>query len=442
MTINRNFKAEVRRRMAQTGERYSTARLHLLNARPEDHAGATGEPILAGYPLRQDPGEHDAALHARALANAGLTDPTSGAPFTEAMLAGLGGGIGFMFATFDYSGLITTTLVTRFHPGPYHQNMRDRAGAESSVSTTTSSAKAAAALDEALDAGRPALCTVGRGALPWHGSSTPIEEAEEYLIAVVGRDADDLLVDDFGVAHRITTDDLAAARAAVRKAKHHLVTVTPGNPIDVEAGIRAAVADTHKLLTSGDAPHGIPTSWAKKFGIAGMSTLAGLMRDHRKAGWAQLFADPANLFTALVRIHECIEVQYSSHGAGRLLYGEFCLEAAERVPSAELARAGAAYLETGQAWAELADAALPDSDRYLNRARQLCVARQSAVVSGGDPRAAVVALDELRDTFVEADGWDFDDRLAHFVTLADQLDAIAARETNAAAHLKAFLDHG
>ena len=34
MTVNRNFKAEVRRRMAQTGERYSTARLHLLNAQP------------------------------------------------------------------------------------------------------------------------------------------------------------------------------------------------------------------------------------------------------------------------------------------------------------------------------------------------------------------------------------------------------------------------
>ena len=374
------------------------------------------------------------------LAHAGLTDPDGGAPFTEAMLAGLGGGIGFMFATFDYSGLVTTTLITRLHPGPYHQNMLDRAGADSTVSTTTSAAKAARALDEALDAEQPAICTVGSGALPWHGSSNPIEEAVEHLVAVIGRDGDDLLVDDFGVVRRITADDLAAARAAVRKAKHHLVTVKPGHPIDVGAAIRAAISDTNELLTSGHAPDGIPKSWAKKFGITGMSTLAGLMRDHRRAGWARLFADPANLFRALVRIHECLEVQFSSHGAGRLLYGEFCLEAAERVASDELARAGAAYLELGQTWAELADTALPDTDGDLERVRELCVARQSALVSGDDPRAADVALDELRHKFVMADAWDFDDRLAHFTTLADQLDAIVVRETSAAAHLAAFLE--
>ena len=55
----------------------------------------------------------DAGLWTRVLSASGVRSPFTGTPFTEAMLAGLAGGIGFMIFTFEYKDITTASAVTR-----------------------------------------------------------------------------------------------------------------------------------------------------------------------------------------------------------------------------------------------------------------------------------------------------------------------------------------
>ena len=115
MTEQKSFKRLVRARMERTGESYTTARRHVLkDARP------TGQ------------------MHDSWLLREMLDDEWS-----EAMLAGLGGGIGFMYFVFEYKGHTPTmTIVARHHPAPFIPTALAHAGIAHDVTSTTSARKA------------------------------------------------------------------------------------------------------------------------------------------------------------------------------------------------------------------------------------------------------------------------------------------------------------
>ncbi len=86
MTRNKQLKARVRARMARTGERYATARAHVLGA-----AGGGAPVVDAGWTLRGGTDPDTAAL-ANVLAHRGVTGPAG--PLTEPLLFVIGGGPG------------------------------------------------------------------------------------------------------------------------------------------------------------------------------------------------------------------------------------------------------------------------------------------------------------------------------------------------------------
>ncbi len=69
---------------------------------PSTAAPVTAAGLLPEYRLQATSTQRDAGLWARVLAQAAVVDPLTGEPFSEAMLAGLAGGIGFMMFTFEY----------------------------------------------------------------------------------------------------------------------------------------------------------------------------------------------------------------------------------------------------------------------------------------------------------------------------------------------------
>ena len=86
MTERKHFKHLVRSRMSKTGESYTTARRQVIrqDADPSKHSP---------YPHHY-PGSVPVATAFRALlSHAGVRNPVSRVPFTEAMVFGLGGGI-------------------------------------------------------------------------------------------------------------------------------------------------------------------------------------------------------------------------------------------------------------------------------------------------------------------------------------------------------------
>src|SRR6185503_9361661 len=115
----RQLKKRVRARMARTGESYSTARRRVLGSNRPARPPAG---VVPGYDTF-GAGEHRvSSLIARLLRQAGH-------PYPDAMVCGLGGGIGFMYMVFEYKGLPPlVTIVAQHHPDPWLPAVLGRLG--------------------------------------------------------------------------------------------------------------------------------------------------------------------------------------------------------------------------------------------------------------------------------------------------------------------------
>ena len=330
-------------------------------------------------------GNYDAALWRRTLSRAGVLNPATGEPYTEAMLAGLAGGIGFMMFTFEYRELTTATVITRFHPGPYVGNLIERCGAVIEQQRTSSARVAAARLDAALDAGHPVVVRVTKGALPWH-DGTALENMESTDIAVTGREGGEYLLDDGGSGsvhgdtgtRRIDAADLAAARGHRTKDRFWQASVTgpgAGSEEHLAGHVRTAVAQTAGTLLGTVPLEGIPLGAARNFGIEGIRTWAGRLRDDKtKKGWPAMFAAPERLGPGLKMVRGFLHgSQWGGPGALRPLYADFLHEAGQ-LPGIEdprvvqaLSTAVPLYRELGERWAALASLVDPETaaaDRF------------------------------------------------------------------------------
>ncbi|XKH53602.1 BtrH N-terminal domain-containing protein [Citricoccus nitrophenolicus] len=382
MVQHKHFKSRVRVRMAKTGESYTAARRQLLAARSAD-TDARG-PAPAGT-------QYDAALWQHVLAESGVRNPATGAPFSEAMLAGLAGGIGFMVATFSYETVTTATVVLRAHPEPYTERLLERSSTPIERLQTGGAKAAQQSLDAALDAGRSVVVRVTHGALPWIDSDA-VEYMDSIDVAVTGRDSSGYLIigggphpgeetaDDAGPRHALPAE-LAAARAARKSDRHWSAWVAASNETNetnesngsngskgsgpaVEAlvgSVRAAVAETTGRLLGTLALDGIPASWMPKFGVGGMRTWAALLRDERsKKGWPAVFDDPERLRTGLEMVQGFLAgSRWGGAGGLRGQYAAFLTEAAELPGLEPLAGATLAYRDLATRWDSLADVVDP-----------------------------------------------------------------------------------
>src|SRR5690349_12793360 len=92
MTTRKHLKQLVRDRMRKTGERYTVARRHVV---------AGGEPGPGGWELRGGLDAETAAF-ANVLANLGVVAPESGEALSEAMVLGVGGGLGAGYILWEF----------------------------------------------------------------------------------------------------------------------------------------------------------------------------------------------------------------------------------------------------------------------------------------------------------------------------------------------------
>lgn len=323
--------------------------------------------MLSPYDHTTEYSHWDSGLWTRVLAASGVRNPLTDAAFTEAMLAGLAGGIGFMIFTFEYKDITTASAVTRFHPGPYTENLLRRSGAAVNIQQTGSASLAQSRLDAALETGIPAVVRVVRGKLPWVAQD-PLADMESVDMAVVGRDGEDYLMDDGGGRlERISSAALAQARSTRKADKHwqaHVVVGSRalseelvGEALTVEV-IRQAMAQTAQELLSEQAPHGVPAGYAKNFGILGMSTWAQRLSDGTsKHGWLRIFRDPKRASVGMGMLHGLLAGRrFSGPGALRPLYAQFLREVADiaegvsGVERGSLQEAAAQYASLGAHW--------------------------------------------------------------------------------------------
>ena len=183
-------------------------------------------PILPSY--IQFGGCHpETAAMTNALAAQGVTAPHTGQPYTEAMLLGLGGGLGAGYILWEFKAHPTPVaiLVVGFrnnwqYPIKFMEAAAKRLKVATRLRETGGRALAAKQLRDALEAGMPAIAWVDLGHLPYLQLPEGLKGHIGHLLAVCGQEADGAFwVDDRAAKpYRVSADGLADAQQTVRLA--------------------------------------------------------------------------------------------------------------------------------------------------------------------------------------------------------------------------------
>jgi butirosin biosynthesis protein H-like/uncharacterized protein DUF4872 len=392
MTAHKHLKERIRARMARTGESYTTARRHVLNALPP-----------AEY--RLDGGLHpDTSAIAGVLANRGLLAPHTGQPLSEAMVLGAGGGLGAGYILWEFKAHDRRTLVFGFrnswqYPDRWAKKTCQRLGVPAAVHETGSARRADEELRAAVGQGVPAIAWADQQLLGYRHLPDWLEGHGGHPVVVYGIDdaAGTALIQDRNRAPlTVPLDTLAAARARVVSYRRRLLVLdAPAAELDTDRLIRAVrdgLAEQVEHLGRRSDSFSLPAfrKWAR------------LLTDTRNAkAWPKVFADRVSLFGACVSVYENLAPTGSGGGHLRGLYAEFLDEAAGLLDAPALGGAAAAYREAAARWDAVAEVALPAGREPFAEARRL-TDRLQAEVEGGDaarPAAAATAarLWALRD---------------------------------------------
>jgi len=346
MTAHKHLKERIRARMARTGESYTTARRHVLNALPPAEYQLTG-------------GVHpDTHAIAGVLANRGLLDPHSGRPLTEAMVLGVGGGLGAGYILWEFKAHDLRTLVFGFrnswqYPDRWALKTCARLGVPAGLHETGSPRRAGQELSAAVGQGVPVIAWADQQALGYRHLPAWLEGYGGHPVTIYGIDerAGVALVDDRNRAPlTVPLDALAAARARVGSYRHRLVALdAPAAELDAD-GLRKAVRDglaeqVEHLGRRSDS-FSLPAfrKWARLLSSTG----------NAKA-WPKVFADRVSLFDACLSVYENLEPTAGSGGGNlRGLYAQFLEEAAGLLAAPPLAEAAGAYREAATRWHQVA----------------------------------------------------------------------------------------
>lgn len=344
MTTRKHFKALVRERMRHTGERYSVARAHV--------EGGTRPPGDA-WELRGGLHDDTAAL-ANVLANTGIVAPHTGEPLTEAMVLGVGGGLGAGYILWEFDRREARFLVLGHrrlwqYPARWATETAGRLGLHADIHETGGAKGAAERLDAVLDRGLPAIAWIDPYRLGHRHLPTWLDGHGGGPVVAYGRDGGGVLIDDRSTGRlTVPAERLADARARVVSYKHRLIEIDPAL-VEIDADrLRAAVEEGLALqvehLSSRSDSFSLP-AWAK---------WARMLTGRGAKAWPVVFADGHGLASAMASI-------YADAGRGahlRGLYAEFLDEAAALL-GRDLGGAASAWREAAAAWERLVEVALP-----------------------------------------------------------------------------------
>jgi hypothetical protein len=424
MTRQSNLKKKIRARMEKTGERYTTARAHVL-ADGGARASLDGVPgRVRGYDLVGGGSQADTAAQHNVLLAAGARGPDD-EPWSDAMIYGLGGGVGFLYALFEYQGhdpMLSVGVRYTMMGNELAGHALSRMGVKTRVVETRSAKKAAAELDKALDEERAVLLTVDDVTLPYSGLPEAWRGMSAQQVGVVGRDEANVWLDDRTLT-RVSRAELAAARASYKKAKHRMVVVEGAGEVDLPAAVKDAVTSTARNFV--ECPYkGFVSNW----GFAGMEKWARMCTDDKdKKGWPRMFSTPRLARLALTRVTESVERGYTAASAGRGVYADF-LEESSRLAGLEgLADAAERYRELAARWSALSEAAT--AGEAMRPWRAATAAFDRALVEDGEASAERRrALFAARREEIDGAALSLPEARSRFAAIADAAREIVALE--------------
>jgi len=367
----------------------------------------------------------------------GVKAPHSGLPFTEAMLLGLGGGLGAGYILWEFRASQTKVLVFGFqhkwnYTNQYIDTMLKRIHFQP-VYVEGGAKAGQKALETAIAENRPATLWVDRYHLPYHGLEAALDGCYGHLINVFGIDGDTALVDDQSVKpFRVPMAALTAARNRISSYKNRMLTLEPakGRRPAFEKSLKAGIQDTINTLSDDSESFSLPVlkKWSR------------LMTDSRNAkGWPKVFSEGKGIYSALSSVYENIELYNTGGGGLRDLYADFLTEAAPVLKQPLLLDAAARYRDLAAQWTRFAFDAL-DANASLRETRDLLSKRHALLREKGQLALPEVAqIDErlalFRKSYAERSPLD-GDPMPFFSYLSDALAKLYSAENTALDWLK------
>jgi hypothetical protein len=291
----------------------------------------------------------------------GVTAPHSGRPYSEQLLFGIGGGLGFGYFLFERSGAHVIHLETRIHTRETEQaefvsRICGRLGVPVRLVNSSSGSAAHANLRRLLGQGRPPLVSVDPLRLPYLGLTTPLQSYYSVIAYGIAEDSGRVMLSD-RCRQPVSAgyDEFRQARQTSWSPKFRSVVV--GKP-EQESDVRAAVADgIRDCCVQMNEGLGITN-----FGLRGLEKWARILTSTKeKKSWARIYPPGPALFEALYSLFVQIAARSGTGNGQRAYYAEFLDEAAGVVSKPDLREAANQYRECDRLWAEVADAHLPDA---------------------------------------------------------------------------------
>jgi hypothetical protein len=341
----------------------------------------------------------------------GVLAPHTGEPFTEALLMGIGGGLGAEYATWAFRGIDPLSprksqLYLRFHHVKNYieknedtllQKITARIGVPLTVKKTTSGERAEKFLLESLQKNKPVITQLSI----WHGIhsrqevfdrfrqnptlfppplynefvsflpyySLPYSWISRHLATVYGIDEDknQVFLTDFShQPHIITSQHLAASRSIIKGWKNAAYIIdSPQTIPDPAKAINLGVNDCTSSLLHDKAV----VSGAHLRVEAWLAMAKSIGNFQGKRGWVTLFNEPWQLFDTLTRLHAQIAFYNSDGGALRSSYSDFLEEASHILNNPGLKQVAHQFSDIGIMWDEIGTTALHDDIPELLDAR-------------------------------------------------------------------------
>ncbi len=279
---------------------------------------------------------HTTGIHCGSTAMADLLRH-AGHDLSEAMVFGLGSGLGFYYIK---SKELTPSRQIFGRAFNLEENAAEALGLELRAHFEGDNEAAWQGVREAIDADRPALVQCDLSELPYWESNTPFNG---HKIAVVGYDEDagDALVADthFEGLQRVSLDALERARAS--KAPPSMGNqnawwlLEPGEARPMDEAI------SHALAANADQMENDATGFGGLDALEDFAAEVGSWRELDDASWAYRFA------------YQCIEKRGTGGGNFRFLYRDFLSEASEHVEQIRRDGLVISMTRTADAWSTL-----------------------------------------------------------------------------------------
>jgi hypothetical protein len=301
----------------------------------------------------------------------GVTAPHSGRPYSEQLLFGLGGGLGFGYFLFERNGAHVIHLETRIHTRETEQpefvsRICGRIGASVQLVNSSSGRAADANLKRLLGQGRPPLISVDPLRLSYLGLTTPLQSYYSVIAYGFAEDSGRVMLSDrCGQPVSAGYDEFRQARQTSWSPKFRAVVVgRPEREPDVRAAVVDGIRDCCLQMREG---LGIAN-----FGLRGLEKWATVLTSTReKKSWSKIYPPGPSLFEALYSLFVQIAARSGTGNGQRAYYAEFLDEAAEVLSKPDLREVANQYRECDRLWGEVADGHLPDAVPVFAEVKEL-----------------------------------------------------------------------